>query len=247
MSGASGKVSGQGAGDRIREPVGIEYLAQWAYGEQMVQNAKREQIVTKAKGPLAAYSALWSNGETPIDSSADTNFQRASDDAWAVDDLVKEIRPIKVDLGKDLRATRYHALQRGSYSIDPPTDRPATMDDAGNRWPTDGILRIDPRALVMVHASRATRPELLGKPKWRIKPVHKGMVRHPRSKGGAYRFGWYHHVEIDGISPGEVAEAAAIYRAWWEALDRLRQQLRGVRLGMFMLTDAMPPKPQAGA
>lgn len=251
MSGASGKVSRQGAGDRIREPLPVEALLQWAYGQQLVHLAKEEALITtKGGGMLAQFSGstLWSDEAVPIDSSANLGF-RASDDAWAIHELVKAVKPLVLDLGADLRATRYFALPRGIRGIEPPTGRPATADFSGDPWPTDGRLRVNVRTLVMVHANMATRPDVPAAAAWRLKPVHKGMVRHPRSKGGVYQQGWYHHVEIgpvkageDGVTPGEVAEAQAIYRAWWDALDAIRRQLKSARLTMFMVTDAMPQK-----
>lgn len=231
-------------GARIREPMPVEALLQWAYGQQMVHLAQRSAIVSRAGGgPLAAYSALWSDGATPIDSSADQGF-RASDDAWAIHDLVQELRPVTLDLGQDLAAARYHAL--GQYrGAEPPVTRSAPAFQSVWGWPTDGLLKIDVRAQVMVHASRGTRPDFAEPAVWRMKPVHKGMVRHPKLRGGVYRLGWYHHVEIDGVTPGEMAEVAAIYGAWWSALDRLRQRLGTIRLTMFTVTNAMPQKIQA--
>ncbi len=253
MSGASGKITGQGAGDRIREPVPVEALLQWAYGEQMVHLAQRETLITtKGGGMLSKFSgsAMWSDEAVPIDTSANLGF-RASDDAWIVRKLVDALKPVEVDLGQDLAASRFFA--RGEFrGAPPPVTRASTADHTGTGWPTNGILRINVRSLVEVHANRATRPDMPGPARWRLKAVHKGMVRHPRSKGGIYQLGWYHHLEIggvkageEGVTPGEVAEASAIYAAWWEALDELRRQLKQMRLTMFMLTDAMPRKIQA--
>jgi hypothetical protein len=150
---------------------------------------------------------------------------------------------VTVDCGQDLAATRYHSL--GQFrGFDPPLGKPGTVDQVARSWPTNGVLEIDVCSLVMIHASRDTQPERPARPDWRLKPVHKGMVRHPSSKGGVYQRGWFHHLELDGLSPGEVREMWAIYRAWWDGLDTVRRKLDGAKLTMFALTDVMPPKPR---
>lgn len=243
MSGASGRVTGQPAGDRIRQPVSIEELLRWAYCDQMVDKAVRAPIVVKSKGPLAAYSSLWSEG-VPVESSAGAP-NVAADDAWVVHDLVQQLGRVTVDCGQDLAATRYHEAPQ-YRGADPPTGCLGNADQVGRPWPTNGLVNIDVRTLVMVHASRATRPEYPPRPSWRLKAVHKGMVHFPkRGGGGVYRKGWYHHLEIEGVTPGEAAETAAIYDAWWGALDQIRRQLLTIRLMMFMPTLEMPKKIQA--
>lgn len=243
MSGASGKVTGNIAGDRIRQPMSIEQLLVWAYADQMVDRAQRDLDVKRPSPPRQATSQLWSEG-APVNASAANGFG-ASDDAWEIHELVRALQPLTLDLGPDLRASRYHGLSQ-YRGFEPPTDRAATADHTALPWPTDGILKIDVRMLVMVHASRATRPEYPGRPDFRLKAVHKGLVRHPKSKGGVYGRGWYHHVELDGVSPGEAAETAAKYRAWWEALDWVRRQFPPDGLTMFRVTPEMPRKFQAG-
>lgn len=240
MSGASGKVAGQGAGERIREPLPVEALLQWAYGEQMVHLARREAVVTRSKGPLAAYSTLWSEGATPIDSSSDQGF-RASDDAWVIHGLVQALKPVRLDLGQDLAAARYHAL--GQYrGAAPPVGNTGNADRTAQPWPTNGLLEIDVPTLVMVHANRGTRPQLLGDEPLRLK--NGGLVRHPRRRDRAYVKGWYCHVVAEGDLPGEVRAAAETYRVWWEALDGVRRRLQAIRLTMFNVTTGMPPAPK---
>lgn len=239
MSGASGKVTNQGAGDRIRQPLPIENLLVWAYGTQMVHLAQKEQAITVSKTlPLAAYSSLWSDEGTPIDSSANLGF-RASDDAWAIHRAVEKLRPVTLDLGDDLRAARYHALQRGSYSIDPPTGRISTADLSGNQWPIDGRLKIDVRGMVMMHASQATRPDKPEAVKVRYKPGE--LVWHPKRRSGNYTKGLFQHVAAVGVLPGHAAVATARYEAWRDALAQLRAQVQALRLTMFVCTDALPP------
>lgn len=239
MSGASGKVASQGAGDRIRQPLPIENLLVWAYAIQMVHLAQQEQAVTVSRtGPLATYSSLWSDEGTPVDSSVNQGF-RASEDAWAIHREVLKLGRLKLDLGDDLRAARYHALQRGQYSIEPPTGRASTADHSGGPWPVDGRLVIDVRGMVMMHASMATRPDKPEPVKVRFKPGD--VVWHPKRRGGVNSKGWYQHVTAVGNLPGEVAAAAARYQAWRDALRQLRGQVQALRLTMFACTDPIPP------
>lgn len=239
MSGASGKVTSQGAGDRIRQPLPIENLLVWAYATQMVHLAQQEQAVTVSKtGPLATYSSLWSDEGTPVDSSANQGF-RASEDAWAIHRAVMKLGRVTLDLGDDLRAARYHALQRGQYTIEPPTGRASTADHSGGPWPTDAKLVIDVRGLVMMHASMATRPDRPEAVKMRFKPGD--VVWHPKRRGGVVCKGWYQHVTPVGVLPGHAAEAAAKYEAWLDALRQLRGQVQALRLTMFVCTDPLPP------
>jgi hypothetical protein len=238
MTGASGKVTNQGAGDRIRQPLPIENLLVYAYGAQMVHQAQRDAVVVKAKGPLAAYSSLWGDNATPVDSSVNQGF-RASEDAWAIHDQVMSLRPVEVDCGHDLRVARFHALPIGSHGIDPPTGRVADADFSGNPWPTNGVLKIDLRALVMIHASRATRPDQPEAVKLRMKPG--AVVWHPKRKDRVYSHGLYCRVAPVGYLPGEARQAIALYTAWREALDRLRRQVQAIRLTAFACTDVLPP------
>lgn len=239
MSGASGKVSSQGAGDRIRQPLPIENLLVWAYATQMVHLAQPEQALTVSRtGPLATYSSLWSDEGTPVDSSAHQGF-RASEDAWAIHREVMKLGRVRLDLGDDLRAARYHALQRGQYSIEPPTGRASNADHSGGPWPTDGVLKIDVRGMVMMHASMATRPDRPAPVKVRFKPGE--VVWHPKRRGGVNGKGWYQHVTAVGNMPGEAAAATSRYEAWRGALQQLRAQVQALRLTMFVCTDALPP------
>lgn len=249
MSGASGKITGNAAGDRIRQPLPIEQLLVWAYADQMVHEAQRTPIIVKSKGPLAAYSSLWSEGATPIDSSINLGFS-ASDDAWAIHEEVKKLDRVTVDCGQDLAATRYHCL--GQYrGAEPPIgyagakDKTARGATTQRPWPTDGLLTMDVRMLVMIHASQASRPEAPTAPDFRFKPGP--LVWHPKRRSHMYARGWFSHIEMDGVTPGEAREALEKYRAWWNALDRLRRQIQASGLTMFKVTDAMPPKAQAGA
>lgn len=216
----------------------VEALLQWAYGQQMVHLAQRPTaIVARSGGPLAAYSTLWSDGAVPIDSSVDQGF-RASDDAWAIHDLVMAIKPVTLDLGQDLAAARYHAL--GQYrGHAPPLGRAASADHSAQLWPTDGWLTIDVRGLVMVHANRATRPEQVGGDKLRLKPGE--VVWHPKRRGGAYTKGLFCHVTASGDLPGDIRASTETYAAWWNALDAMRRQLQSARLTMFSVITAMPP------
>jgi len=155
---------------------------------------------------------------------------------------------VTLDLGDDLRAARYHALSRGSYSIEPPTGTGRGMDSPGHPWPTDGMLKIDVRGLVMLHASMATRPARPEAVRVRFKPGD--VVWHRKSRSGPYTKGLYQHVSAVGILPGHAAEAAAKYEAWLDALRQLRGRVQALRLTMFVCTDALPAplrKSRAGA
>ena len=238
MSGASGKLSSQDAGERIRQPLPVENLLVWAYATQMVHLAQQDQAVTVSRtGPLAAYSSLWNDEGVPINSSVGQGF-RASEDAWAIHREVLKLGRVTLDLGDDLRAARYHALPRGSYSIEPPTG-PRGMDMPGKPWPTDGTLMIDVRGLVMLHASMATRPDRPEPVKVRFKPGD--VVWHKKRRSGVVSRGWYQHVTAVGILPGDAQAAMAVYGAWRDALKQLRGQVQALRLTMFVCTEALPP------
>lgn len=233
---ASGKVNG-GDQERGRQVLSIEQLLIWAYAYQMVHRATRTPLIVKSKGPLAAYSSLWSEGATPIDSSSSQGFS-ASDDAWAVHDQVMKLGKINMDCGQDLAAARYHAL--GQYrGAEPPLGHYGTVDKTTRAWPTDGLLELDQRSLVMVHASRSTRPEVPGEPDFRFAPAE--MVWNPKRRSGPYQKGWFQHVSVKGTLPGDVAEIRQIYRTWRNGLDLVRRGLKPIRLLMFKLSDVMPP------
>lgn len=245
MSSASGKVTGSDAGGRIRQPMPIEQLLIWAYADQMVHEAQRSEIVVKSAGPLAAYSSLWSEGATPINSSMNLGF-RAADDAWAIHEAVQQLQSMKVDCGQDLAATRYHVL--GQYrGAEPPIGQAGAVDKSARGsttqrpWPTDGILTIDVRGLVMVHASQVTRPDALAMPDFRFIPGQ--VVWHPTNRARNFSKGWFAHVSVEGVTPGEALELFHKYRAWWDALDGLRRKLQAAPLTLYRVTDAMPPKP----
>jgi hypothetical protein len=58
---------------------------------------------------------------------------------------------------------------------------------------------IDVRTLVMMHASKDTRPERRCIADFRLKPGP--VVRHPKQKGGVYQRGWYSHIRRSACCP----------------------------------------------
>jgi hypothetical protein len=226
--------------DRHRQRVSVENLLVWAYRQQMVHEARTAPAeLVGGGGPLAAYSPLWADG-VPIDNSRKMGGD-AAPDARRVHALVLGLGRVTVDCGHDLAAARYHRLME--YRGAEPPGVAGNADRTARPWPTDGLARIDMPSLVMLHASRGTRPEWPLRADWRLKPMHNGMVRHPRQKGGVYQRGWYHHVQADGVLPGDVALARQTYGVWWDALRGLLDQLVGMRLTMWSVTEALPPPP----
>lgn len=223
---------------RNRRVVSIEQLLVWAYCQQMVHQATRGKsglAKSTPPAPMAASSTVWSE-VTPVDSSRNQGFD-AAEDAWRVHDLVMKLGSSEIDCGADLRASRYHVL--GQYrGAEPPTGA-GSVDVTGKPWPTDGMLHVDLRALVMIHATKATRPNRLLTVDFRMKPGP--IVRHPKQRGGVYRLGWYCHVTAIGTLPGEVAQEFSLYRAWRDALVGLRDRLRSTSLTMFNVTSDLPP------
>jgi hypothetical protein len=233
--------------DRNRRPVTIEDLLIWAYHDQMVHQARQlpVELVSGSKGPLAAYSSLWNDG-APVESSRKMGFD-AADDAWRVHDLVMKLGTTKVDCGQDLAAARYHAL--GQYrGAEPPIGGVGTIDKSARGWPTNGIVDIDLRVLVILHASRATRPDDDLVADFRMKPGD--LVRHGQQRGGIYKLGLFCHITADGVLPGDVLQAWALYEAWRGALVSLAESLASIRLTMFAVKTTLPapmPKPRAPA
>ncbi|MBV9549093.1 MAG: hypothetical protein JO256_05400 [Alphaproteobacteria bacterium] len=239
--------TGQGRTDwtrqvaRNRRQVGIEALLHYAYAEQLVHEARDMPVeIAVGGGPLAAYSPLWNEG-VPVEGSGRRGFD-ASDDARAVHAQVLRLARVTVDCGHDLAAARYHAIPRGSRSIEPPTGRAADADHCGDPWPTNGILVLDLRSLVMIHALKRSRPERHAAADFRLKPGP--VVWHPKRKSHHYARGWYCHVVADGVLPGEALEAHMRYAAWFAALALLRDALAAARLTMFSVTAAMPLPPK---
>lgn len=224
--------------ERRREPVSIEELLVWAYADQRVHQARRTPVeLSRGGGPLAAHSSLWTEC-APVDGGRNVGFD-AADDAWRVHAEVMKLKPVVLDLGPDLRAARYHAL--GQYrGAAPPTGKPGNADASANVWPVDGVLRIDVQALVMIHATRASRPEKPMPPLVRYKPAE--TVWHPKRRSKVYARGWFCHVSAVGNLPGDVAADAQAYRAWWEALAGLQARMRATQLTMWSVTQAMPPR-----
>jgi hypothetical protein len=227
--------------DRNRRAVSIEQLLIWAYHDQMVHQAQRGRsgLTPKSALPIAAASSVWTE-TTPVDASKNQGFE-AAEDAWRIHALVLQLGAISVDCGQDLAAARYHGLSQ-YRGAEPPLGSVGTVDKTGRPWPTNGMLNIDLRALVMIHANKATRPVIYRAADCRYKPAE--VVRHPRQKGGVYARGWFCHVVAEGILPGDVAQAAAVFDAWRQALAQLLAMVRSIRLTMFDVTQGLPTHPQ---
>lgn len=225
--------------DRNRRAVPVEQLVNWAYAVQMVHHAQRGRsaLTMKSASPLAAQSSIFSE-VVQVDASRDQG-QEAAPDAWRIHDLVMELGMLKVDCGQDLAAARYFVLPQ-YRGAEPPHGTGGDADKTARPWPTNGLLSIDLRALVMLHGSRASRPLTYAAPDCYYKP--EDMVRH-KNNSGAYRLGWFQHVTPVGILPGDVAQADAIYAAWHGALRQLSKGLADIPLTMFSVTDALPPPP----
>jgi hypothetical protein len=199
--------------DRNRRPVTIEDLLIWAYHDQMVHQARQlpVELVSGSKGPLAAYSSLWNDG-APVESSRKLGFD-AAEDAWRIHALVMKLGTTKVDCGQDLAAARYHALEQ-YRGAEPPIGRLGTVDKTARSWPTNGIVDIDLRVLVILHASRATRPDDDLVADFRMKPGDHGLARSEQSRRlSTAKAGIVQHITADGVLPGHVLQAWALYEA----------------------------------
>lgn len=226
--------------ERNRQAISIEQLLVWAYCDQMVHRARHDRdLGVRDSAPLASYSPLWDEG-APVESSRQSGFD-AAPDAWRIHEEVLKLGKVTVDCGQDLAAARYHVLEQ-YRGAEPPLGNCATMDKQARPWPTDGLYEIDVRTLVMMHASRDSRPERRCIPEVRFKPGQ--VVRHPKSKGGVYSRGWFSHVQPVGVLPGEALQAYEVYRAWRSALEQLQVRFRSIRLTMFDVTRALPPGSQ---
>lgn len=222
---------------RNKRCVSIEQLLWWAYNSQKVHKALSTPVATKLKLPTLAKASTWSTC-APIDASLEHGF-RAASDAWIVHQEVMKLECIVVDCGHDLAASRYHGLAQ-FRGAEPPIGRIEDRGRSARHWPTDGILELDMRMLVGLHASQVTRPVKPGVPEMRIEPGE--TVWHPKRKTKVYSKGWFSHVTVVGEMPGEILESLVTYKAWWLALDGLRQQLSPMCLTMFSITNSMPPE-----
>lgn len=224
--------------DRNRRALSIEALLQWAYAAQMVHLATKPQagLTLRSAPPLPAQSSVYAEA-VPVQSSAQTKFE-AANDAWKLHDQVMRLGMVKVDCGHDLMAMRYHALPQ-YRGAEPPHGTRATADKSARPWPTDGVLQIDVRGLVMIHASKVTRPITYDAPDFHWKP--EDIVWKPKQRSGAYQRGWYQHATPVGILPGEVALTDALYNAWRDALARLAREMAAIPLTMYAVTSELPP------
>lgn len=233
--------------ERNRRTVTIEDLLIWAYHDQMVHQARQlpAEMGVSSKGPLAAYSSLWADG-APVESSRKLGFD-AAEDAWRIHALVMRLGTVRIDCGQDLAAARYHALEQ-YRGAEPPIGRVGTVDATARSWPTHGFVDIDLRVLVILHASRATRPDANLVADFRFKPGD--MVWKASQRSGVFTKGWYQHVTAEGILPGHVVEEAARYEVWRAALVHLVDKLASIRLTMFAVKSTVPApiqKPRAPA
>lgn len=223
----------------------VREVLDWAYGDQAVHGARQLPVeIARTSAPLAAYSSLWEDG-APIENTRSSGYD-ASPDAWRVHEMVLALGRLSLDLGRDLAAARYHALEQ-YRGAEPPvgemvTDNTARGATSSRTWPTDGLLGINLSVLVMLHASKGTAPAWPDKPKWRFKPGQ--TVWHPKRKTKIYAKGWFSHVTAEGELPGDVARDQAIYRAWWDALDTLRRRMAVATFTTFAVTTAMPAPPE---
>jgi hypothetical protein len=227
--------------DRNRRPVSIEQLLIWAYHDQMVHQAQRGRsgLTPMSAAPLAAASKVWSE-TTPVVASKNQGFE-AAEDAWRIHDLVLQLGAISVDCGQDLAAARYHGLSQ-YRGAEPPLGSVGTVDNTARPWPTNGVLSIDLRALVMIHANKATRPIVYREADIRFKP--DAVVWHPKKRTGVFAKGWFCHCVAVGIMAGDVVQSERVFAAWRQALAQLLALLRPIPLTMFDVTDELPGHPQ---
>lgn len=200
--------------ERIKTRISIEDLLIWAYRDQMVHVARREDELVGSR--VRAVPRGYGSALAPLEAveSSPRVFFSASEDAFAVHAKVRSLSKVKVALPADC--------------VGKVDERVAVRTAVPN---VAGLITVDRAQLVMGAALDGRRPDWVAAPAIKIE---RGQLIYDRDRRGRVRYDAAGRprivlqlVRFIGDMPWEVARARVIYAIWVAALDQLRSMLAG--------------------